>query len=412
MDIFNSSHYFLNLHGIPFLISGTTVVALGVFVLARSPRAVLHISFFFVCLAVGIWLLGFGAGYMSAAENIARIWFFVGFNGVVYISTFNYFFTVSLLKTVYRQRWIVGALFIVTTFFLVQLYATPGFYLGVEQYSWGYYGRLGTASYPFLIFFFAVMLAAFAQYFLSWRKESNPLERKKILAIFLAYLIGYLAALDYLPVYGITYYPLGPTPLLVWIVFIVYTIIRYQLFRVTPAIAAPAIISTMADALLVAGEDGTVIIANKAAASTLGYSLRHLIGHPLSEFLPIAENLLKKASTLPAKENVLTREEETMLKTDKGTNIPVSLSAAVIRNPSGRIAGITAICHNLSKIKEYVTTLDSQKQNLEQANKTLEETNAKLTREKETVEKINKILVNREMRIIELKKRVGELEKR
>ena len=179
MEIFNLQNYFLNPYAIPHLISGIIILWLGVYVLFKNFRAVLNVSFFFVCLSISLWLIGHAVAMSSQMAGIAYVWIFISYHGVVYITVGSYWFLSLLIKRFYKHRYVIIGLFIIMTFYAVLLHTPLGFYFldKVVKHDWGFYAhlRLGLITYAYVIFWSIPAVIIFPQLFWIWRKEKLPL---------------------------------------------------------------------------------------------------------------------------------------------------------------------------------------------------------------------------------------------
>lgn len=356
-DIFELSSYAFNPHGIAFVVSGVILLILGSIVFLHGPKNKAHISFFITALTVIWWLLAHSIIFQSTNYEVAFAWAKIMWFGVVLISPSVYFFTVSVLELPNKGKWI----FLSYLMFLPFIFAIP-FNLvisGVYKLPWYYVAKRGVLEPYFLILFFGQMLWVFAIFYRARLKPGlRLLKRRQIRLIFLAFFFAYFGALDYLPTLGIQWYMIGFIPIVIWISVIAYAILRYRLFAITSAIAAPTIITTMADIILVADIEGRVIITNNSAGLTFGLATSHIIGSPLADFMPTGEALIERAKRLSPQDDILAAQEESVVRTKNNKEIPVSFSATAIRDPAGEAVGLTVICHNIERLKTQLSIIE------------------------------------------------------
>ncbi|HLC99442.1 MAG TPA: histidine kinase N-terminal 7TM domain-containing protein [Patescibacteria group bacterium] len=413
MDIFNLANYSFNPHAIPYLVSGLFVLILGIVVFHRKASSLTHISFAVFALTIAMWLLGWFVSYHANNPSTAFFWTKILWIGVIFISPSIYFFAVSILDLPQKKKRIIFGYLL----FLPFLFALPfdAVISGVWSYWWAYYAKAGILELPFLLVFFSQMLFIFWRYVQFLRNPSLPsFQHRQIRVLFIALLIIYLGAFDYLTNFGVPYYPLGFIPVAIFSGMVAYAILQYELFKVTPQIAAPTIISTMSDALLVADAEGSIVIANQAAAQLLEKTndTEKLLGKPIKSYLAQSETLWKQALKAPKGTPELFSGEESSLCTANKKTVPVSLSIGIIRDTTGSPMGMTAVAHDLTRINRLVQELRSQKKDLETINAKLAKQANELTIRTEEAERLNKLAVGREMKMIELKGRLGELQKK
>lgn len=405
MSIFDASFYAVNIHGLGFAGAGLALWGVGLWVFLRDAKSQLAQVFLFFSFTVSLWQIGAGISFFATEPTIAFVWDKILWLGVIFISPSIYMVTAYLLDLPHKlvRAWGAYLLF-------VPFAAALPFNLvidGVIKYSWGYYPRAGILEPWFLVFFVGQMLLIFSLYVRALRKqEIRDLQKKQARIVFVGYLIAYVGALDYLPNFSVNYLPLGVIPITTFTVLIAYAIVRYKLFAVTPEIAAPTIISTMEDALLVADAGGNIVIANQAAARLLCRphgSPKDLYGAPLANFYRGADSVWARAESSSKNTLIMLSGVDSELQSLSGRRVPVSLSISVLRSRSGAPEGLALVAHDMRKIQEYVIQLQQQKNELEQ-------THERLAERKHEAETLNRRAVDRELKMIELKARIATFE--
>jgi PAS domain S-box-containing protein len=100
------------------------------------------------------------------------------------------------------------------------------------------------------------------------------------------------------------------------------------------------IINSMLDTLFVVSGDGTIILANQAACSLLGYGRNELAGQPISRVLggeaPATEMMARIFR------GITVSDIEINYLTEKGAEIPMLFSGSLMRDSGGRLVG--AVC--------------------------------------------------------------------
>ena len=130
-----------------------------------------------------------------------------------------------------------------------------------------------------------------------------------------------------------------------------YAIWRYRSLMPTTGAASEVMLSTMSDALFVVSSDQKIISTNNTALKMLGRTHFEVVGSSIDSVLP--DGIVK--ALFPATESgiVITasafRDIETQLKSQSGRDLPVSLSASLIRDREGNVAGVTCICRDITE---------------------------------------------------------------
>lgn len=271
-DLFNFKNYIFNMFAYPPLISGLCIAVLGWSVAAREKFLGISLTFLLLTSCVSAWLLSYYLVYSSATAGLAIFWSKSANTAVVFIPSFYYFFALSASRSLSRKSVFAFLALAASEIFLISLWGSGHFLVGVKKYFWGYYPIYRTASYPFLIFFAILSLESFRLFWMCDKKYGKSTKRFKTFLI--GFGIAYLAMVDFFAAYGIGIYPAGYLPILFFTGFMSWGIWRYRLVDITPSFAASQILKTMADALLVVDREGIIRVANESANQLLTESGR------------------------------------------------------------------------------------------------------------------------------------------
>ncbi len=245
-------------YSIPPLFTGTMLLACGLWVLMKAPRALSNITFSLVCGGASVWLFSFFMVYSSADETEAHFWGKCVYIGVVYIPALVYHFCASLLHR--RTHRLIVSNYLISTVFLL-LIPTPYLINGQHHYFWGYYPAAGILHPVFLLYFGAIGGLSLYQLHHGYRvaETHDPTEAARLKYVFWAFAIGYVASLDFVQVYGHEYYPIGYAVTCMFALIVTSAIIRFQLMggtiistkpRVLPYLQALGLIPLYAVVLL------------------------------------------------------------------------------------------------------------------------------------------------------------------
>ncbi len=349
--MFDSFNYALNTIGIFYGFAGVVVLALGIRVLVHDSAAATNRSFFVVTLAVGWWLLLAVPAFNALTAQISFLWHKISWIAVIFIAPSAYTFALYIFE-VPRRNLKAFLSYLLFSPFLVFLYQDR-LVAGVREWPWAFHPRAGPVEPIFLALFFCYMFVVLLHHFKALRDPTlSALRRGQFRLLTVAICVAYVASFDFLTNFNIEYYPIGFLPMLLWTAIIAYAILEYQLFHVTLAVAAPTIVDTMPAYLFVMNVDGGVIITNVATTRVLGLPLDEVLGKPVAQFLPDVAHLLAAARHLPREQTTLLRNRESLLRGVGHREIPVSLSATIIRDPHGVFAGFTIVCVDITRMKE------------------------------------------------------------
>jgi len=213
---------------IPPLLAGTLILACGLWALMTQPRALTNITFSLLCGGASVWLFSFFMVYSSTDEIEARFWGKCVYIGVVYIPALVYHFCASLLHQRNHNRLIVSNYLISTVFLL--LIPTPYLVNGQHRYFWGYYPSAGILHPLFLLYFGVIGGFSLYQLYRGYRSaEAHSSEAARLKYVFWAFVIGYVASLDFVQAYGYEFYPVGYASTCLFALIVTSAIIRFQL---------------------------------------------------------------------------------------------------------------------------------------------------------------------------------------
>jgi PAS domain S-box-containing protein len=120
---------------------------------------------------------------------------------------------------------------------------------------------------------------------------------------------------------------------------------------------ADNIIRSMVNSLVVTDRASAVTTANDACCELLGYAKEELLGKPLGTlFADGTGNPFRRGSEFwnRCRTSGSATGLETALKTRRGEEIPVSLNASVMRDPTGDIIGMVLVATDLREIKRLL----------------------------------------------------------
>lgn len=403
-SIFNLSLYNFSWYAMPLYIVGLLAFILGILVFQKNRKSTANVAFFVMCCCVFIWLFGYGLAYSTIEREIAHLYHvhIVTF-GIIFIPASVYFFTTSILDILGKKRGFVAFNFILSLCFYLYAVLSGTFISGTYEYFWGYYPTYGASSYPFILYFFFIMFESLRLYFIHFKKTSSLTKRKQIKILFIAFGTAYLGSFDYLPSYGIEVYPFGYIPILIFLLTIGYATLKYNLFEFNIQTTGDTILSTIADMIIVTDMNLQIEFVNQSTLSFLGYKKEELYEQSLMKVYKGKENGEVFKMLQENKEDSV-RNIDVDFLTKGGQSISVNISASVIEDEEDdkTSVGIVIVAKDIRKNKKLV-------KELEEKTLSLEKTQDKLNEQLEEMEKFNKLMVNREVKMVELKEEIKKM---
>lgn len=229
-SLFSLSNYFLNFYAIPNFIVSLAIFILGVFILSKGTRKETNVYFGFCAFSTSIWIFFAALAYMCRNETVAFFWARFSYIGVTFISASIYAFSVAYLGLRNQRKFVIAA-FILSGCFCV-ISQTSWMIRAVREYFWGYYSLANSLHPYFLALFFILMLASLINFYKGYKQETLSIEKERRRLLCLAFFVAYCGSVDYLPNYGIEFYPFGYLPVFVLFPVLVYAIIKHRLMDI------------------------------------------------------------------------------------------------------------------------------------------------------------------------------------
>ena len=348
-QVFDLSNYSFSLASVPTLLTMLVILALGFVVLIREHVSLVSLAFFLVTVFVGIWFFCFSWMYASTNEHVAMWWSRAAYLGIPFIAPAVHQFAVAILRTYRRYRWLVVASWLASALFCVLGVTTNLLFDHVYRAWWGYYPSYDWRIVPFLVFFLVMLIAGMAHYGVEIQKTRPGIQKRRVLALRMAFAIGYLGIIDFVAAFGVPLYPLGYIPILIFTFLAARAIWTYHLVDITPAFAAQQIIETMFGGLLVLDPQGIIQFVNSIACQLFGRASEGMVGRPIAEIVsdPLFTNppdKLLRMGTL--------RDYETVYSKAAGDVRTLSISASVMHSDAGEPLALICVARDITELKE------------------------------------------------------------
>jgi len=343
--VLNPGGYLITLHSVGPWLVGLLIGALGTTLLIRERGSKVSLALWLFTTSLAVWLLCVGVLYSTLHESLALWWAKATLLGVVFIPTTILAFTLTVVQRLDQFRAVVWGSLAASGFFGITVLATDHFIAGLYRYQWGYYPRYGPLGLPFLLFFFCLLLGSLQLLRVELARLPPGIPRQRVKAILVAFAVGYLGAVDYLPTYGVPVYPLGYVPILGLTVLMSRAVWRYRLLEITPALAAEQIIDTMADGVLVLDHEGIVRVANQAAVHLFGYPKDALVGKPLGTMLGdrFGQEHINALAAM-----AVVQQHETLYHTEEGKTLTLDVTGSVARDRAGHPVAFVFIARDIT----------------------------------------------------------------
>jgi PAS domain S-box-containing protein len=361
-----------NLFALPWAIVAMALFALAAMVYARQKASRVAVLFCGMIVLVGVWFSAFAVMYSMRDAGLAIVAARIGVAAVCFLPAAIYDFTTTALRlrsarrTLLTAAWIVGAAFAGIALF------SRGFIGGLPRHPWGFYPEAGVATIPFLIYFAGALGTQLLEGIAEWRRTTEVKRRKRVATLMLSFVVVYIAALDWLPMFGVAMRPLAYIPVVAFMVIAWGTIRRHRFQPITAARAAREILDTMADMLFVIDASGCIRVVNHSVHELLGYRNSDLLGRAIDKLEQTSgdETISRTLRDLARRGAI--RDQERLLRHADGHAISVSVSISPVSQDDIQ-EGAVIIARDIRARKRQEEDLRLALTRLEQSNRELED---------------------------------------
>ena len=361
-----------NLTVVPWTIVAAALFALAGVIYSRQKASRVAVLFCFMIVLVGVWFSGFAVMFGTSDPRIAEIAARIGLAAICFLPPSIYDFTTTALRLrasrrfVIRVAWVAGAAFCAVTLF------TRGMVGSLATHPWGFYPIAGTATIPFLLYFGGALGTQLIEGIVEWRRAGDEKRRKRVAKLMTSFIVVYIAALDWLPMFGVRMRPLAWIPVIAFIAIAWGTIRRHRFRPITAARASREILDTMADALFVLDAGGCIRVVNHAVRELLGHHDSALLGRSIDtlELIDGNETISRTLRDLARRGKI--RDQERLLRHADGHAVSVSVSISPVGEKDAQ-EGAVVIARDIRARKRAEEELKAALTRLEQSNRELED---------------------------------------
>ena len=335
----------------PFSISviatGIVTTLFGFFVTVRAQGSRIGWWYFFFAATVGLYAVGVGLSYAVVPTELSLFWDRVGHIGVAALPLAFYGTSIEVLGRTHRSTLIKRVVAVVMAVHLAAVWGTDLVLIGSYRAPWGQFSEYGPVGITFLLFSGLVISYVLVQYIREYRRQSDPIDRRRLTWQIVATVISYIAFIDVLPALGVDIYPLGYIPLAFFAVATGVAIFRFRMVDITPEMAAATVLNTLCSTVMVVDRRNVIRIANDRAHEVLGWRPPELVNRNLHE---VAESMEMVADEI-VPENTFFRDVERAWVLADGREIIMSISASPLTDHAGREIGVVYVGHDIADRK-------------------------------------------------------------
>jgi len=347
----------VNVFAIFSLLSSVFCLILGVVIASRNLKNKINIYFVLFCFLISIsafceFMYRHIYDYKTASFflKIAGVWGLTP----IFLFLFTLYITGYIKKTIPKILISIVHVFC-SIVFILAVFTDLFWKLDPLRHSWGYAYKAAHSNLLFLLC--TNLLLSFivlSQYYLIKYYFTVKDERKKsqigyivigsfipaVLSLIEFILVGLHYAIPDMTHFGISF----------MIGMISYSIIKHELFDLTPSTVGENIYDNVNDMAFISDTYGIIKSINNSLIQKMGYVSNELIGKSIDVFFESRDFGNKVLANIDEL-RVLT-DQETSLKTKEGQNIIVSFSTALIKDKKGNFSGLLGIAKDITEKKK------------------------------------------------------------
>jgi PAS domain S-box-containing protein len=360
------------LAAVPWVVMCVALVVLAGVILMRQRASRVARLFSLMLFLVAGWFLGYAAMFSATSVPVAAMFGRLAIACVAFLPAAVYDFTATSIRTYVRDRFIVIGAWAAAGIFSFLILATDLILDGTRQFSWGSYPSAGLGGASFLIYFFSVLAMQMYAYAAEYRRTNDEKRRRRILSLRASFVIVYLSAVDFVPMFGVDHRPLGYVPVFAFVLFAWRSIRSHRFYNITAARAAREILDTMADALFVIDSDARIRVINDAVRKLFGYTEPEILGKTIDtlEHVDHEESISRTLRDMLRRAPI--RDEERVFRTKSGQPIDVSISVSSLQEREIE-GGAVLIARDIRERMRATEELHAFTVRLQQSNRELED---------------------------------------
>jgi len=332
------------------LVCSVFAAALGFFLISHDARSEAGPPLASLLLGIGWWSFCEFIWNNAATPDLALRWLHFGSPGFVFIGAFYLRFILGVVREGKPLRApALAGLYGVPAATMLAVLAGSTLYRRVTPAPWGWSYWPSPVFYPFLfhvLVCFAIGITLNVRHLL---RRLTMQERRKGRLMLAATMIPIASGSltdGILPVLGIQTYRLGTAAATIMVALLIYAVLRYRLFLLTPEAVAAEVLATIPDAVFLVDTSGRLRHMNAAAAAMTGQAPARLQGVRIGDVVALDPRGQASEEGGPALLQDL-READAVVRAADGGRVPVTLNTAAIVDEEGAFAGMVAVAHDV-----------------------------------------------------------------
>ncbi|HEU4889438.1 MAG TPA: EAL domain-containing protein [Thermoanaerobaculia bacterium] len=345
-SLFQAAVYSANALSFATAFASLAILFLGGAVLRRGRAFGPSRGFFVVTLCAGGWLGAFALMYASGDPRVALTWARTGyfFGALIPPAVFHFATTLAARRKPYELPvllfWAISGVAGLLGLFTDLLIPA------VRKFAWGYYPLGRPVGGLIVLCFSGMIISSIHVFWRMYRRAEGP-ARERAGALLLAFVLGSIAMLDYLPSVGIDLQPIGFIAALAFVIVAATAVWHFELGDITPQYAAGQILETMKSAVVVSDMTGRIRVVNRGAERLLGYKSDGLRDAHVRDILEREDNL----TTGQLLNSMGVLEHPMVWRTSEGARVDVLAASSFLRDDENEPVGVVYVASDFTERK-------------------------------------------------------------
>jgi PAS domain S-box-containing protein len=266
-------------------------------------------------------------------------------------------------------------------------------------YGWNFAWSDSIWAYLFLAYYAVFFIAGFWLLYRCYRRTEDRQRKTQLLIVLISSLVS--TAIGTVTDIALPLFTNEPMPVfsniatIFWVGGIFYAIVRYKLMSINFERASQNIVDHMANSLLLLDKGGKITDANRQATKFLKRTKDEMLNREISAYFEPGRQgeITEMIRSRTELENL-----DTQVLPKDGAPIPILFSCSRVTSEAGEFLGWVCMASDISRQKQDEAVLT--------------EKNLELRKSITEMERFQKLVVNRELKMKELKQHIQELEQK
>ncbi|MCW3983034.1 MAG: ATP-binding protein [Candidatus Bathyarchaeota archaeon] len=352
----------MNLYALLCLCASAVSITLGLSVYYLNRKSTVNKLFMLLMIFNAYWAFGTFMTSQSPTLAGAVFWSKTLFLWHFLISIMLHFSLAFTESDLLKNKFVYGVIYFPAVFFSLIDLTTNWISATPTINPWGY--AQATSMDSVMARVAGVWAAAvglmvlflFASYYTRIMDKTKR-HQTKLVAIGFAIPVVVSTVTDSIfPVLGIAFPVIGNVLASITSIFVVFAMIKYDLFSFRTEIAAENVFSTMPDSVILVNLKGQIIKINNSLVELTGYSEKEWLGKTITDMIQKTGTANKGSTTAQImqllQKNRELKNHEITFSTKTGESKTGMISCSIVTNNNGRDVGAAFVLHDITRRKE------------------------------------------------------------